>query len=775
MTRQPLPLRRILFTALLVTITVRAQQPPPPPVPNPAAPTIAMPFPMGLQAGTALEVTLTGTNLTDPVSLWTNIPGATVTIPTDNNNGKEATKRACKIDVPKTTPIGFYGLRLATTRGLSNLRLFCVDDLPQILEVDTNHSKTTPQLVAVPSVVVGRTDVETSDYFKIRVTAGQRLSFEVLGHRLGSGIDPKISIIDPRNGRELAYADDSPGLQTDPRLTYTFKEAGEYLIEIRDTTYRGGADFFYRLRIGDFPCATTPIPMAIKRGGKATVNFAGPQLAGVVPVELAIPANSLDPVVWVTPKTASGPLGWPVPLAVSELDEFIEQKPNDDPAKAHRLTVPCGVTGRFLEKGQNGHFVFAAKKGQRIIIDSQSLEWQSPTEVYLAIKDAKGAQVAASNPTVAPRIDFAPTADGDYILVVEHLLRTAGPSESYHLTLTPYEPGFDLTIALDRWDVSQTGTISIPVLAVRRDYPGPIEVSVTGHAGITGTLTIPAGQPAQPTLPAGQLILNVKADVPVGPQLVNVVGKATINGKPFATTATLPVPIKAALGNMAYPPRQFLPQLGLAITSKPPYTLSLKVDAGEALRGVPATVTVSAVRDAGFMEEIVLAPGTLPPNVTAALKPIPKGMNEVKVTLNPAANAALGTSAFTVIGTAKAQGRDFRVTSAPGQLILTEPFSLKVEPSPLKIVLGSKAKFQVTATRKGGYAGPIALEMRNLPPNVTAAKVTIEASKTSTEVELSAAANAAVGDKVDVNVLGTATAAGNQTVASGNVTVSVGK
>jgi hypothetical protein len=625
MTRQPLRIAISIVATLFLTLAVRAQQPPPPPVPNPAAPTIAMPFPMGLQAGTALELTLTGTNLNDPVSLWTNIPGATATIPTDNNNGKEATKLRVKIDVPKTTPIGFYGLRLATTRGLSNLRLFCVDDLPQVLEVDTNHSKTTPQLVAVPSVVVGRTDAETSDYFKISVTAGQRVSFEALGHRLGSGIDPKISIIDPRNGRELAYADDSPGLQTDPRLTYTFKDAGEYLIEIRDTTYRGGPDFFYRLRIGDFPCATTPIPMAIKRGGKASVNFAGPQLTGVVPVEIAIPADSHDPVVWVTPKTANGAKGWPVPIAVSELDEVVEQKPNDDPAKAHRITVPCGVTGRFLEKGQNGHFVFATKKGQRIIIDSQSLEWQSPTEVYLVIKDAKGMQVAASNPTAGPRIDFTSAGDGDYTLVVEHLLKTAGPSETYHLTLTPYEPGFDLTILLDRWDVSQTGTISIPVMVVRRDYPGPIEVSVTGHPGITGTLTIPAGQPPQPNVPGGQLILNVKADVPVGPQLVNVVGKATINGLPFVTTATFPVPIKAALGNMAYPPRQFLPQLGLAITQKPPYTLALKVDSGEVLRGGPATVTVTATRDAGFTEEIVLAPGALPPNVTAALKPIPRG------------------------------------------------------------------------------------------------------------------------------------------------------
>ena len=51
------------------------------------------------------------------------------------------------------------------------------------------------------------------------------------------------------------------------------------------------------------------------------------QLAGVVPVEVAIPADIVDPVVWVAPKTASGPQGWPVPLAVSELDEVISVTP----------------------------------------------------------------------------------------------------------------------------------------------------------------------------------------------------------------------------------------------------------------------------------------------------------------------------------------------------------------------------------------------------------------------------------------------------------------
>src|SRR5262249_50551793 len=152
-------------------------------------------------------------------------------------------------------------------RGMSNLRLFCIDDLPQVIETGTNHAPTAAQAVPLPCVVVGRTDAETTDYFKFGVTAEQRVSFEVLGRRLGSSFDPQLQLLDARTGRELpsAYSNDAPGLQTDARLTHTFKTAGEYLVAVRDVSYRGGADFHYRLRIGDFPCATTTLPLAAKR------------------------------------------------------------------------------------------------------------------------------------------------------------------------------------------------------------------------------------------------------------------------------------------------------------------------------------------------------------------------------------------------------------------------------------------------------------------------------------------------------------------------------
>src|SRR5262249_55209137 len=178
------------------------------------------------------------TNLAEPTGLWTSFP-AKVTIPTEANNGKDNAKLRVGLEVPADAPLGFHSLRLATTRGMSNLRPFCIDDLPQVMEGATNHALNTAQAVTVPCVVVGRADAEVSDYFKVTVKAAQRLSFDVLGRRLGSTFDPQMQLYDAQ-GNELpgGHSNDAPGLQTDPRLTYTFKEAGDYIVTVPHVTYR---------------------------------------------------------------------------------------------------------------------------------------------------------------------------------------------------------------------------------------------------------------------------------------------------------------------------------------------------------------------------------------------------------------------------------------------------------------------------------------------------------------------------------------------------------
>jgi hypothetical protein len=627
---------------------------------------------MGVQRGTKLELVLTGSNLAGPTGLWTSFP-ARITFPTDANNGKDNARLRVLLDVPADAPIGFHSIRLATTRGMSNFRPFCVDALPQVAGADSNHSKTTPQSVTAPCVICGRADAEKSDWYKFTAKAGQRLSFEIFGRRLGSAFDPQISLYDAKTGRDVpgGHSNDAPGLQTDARLTHTFKDGGDYLIEVRDVMYRGGADYYYRLRVGDFPCATTTFPLAIRRGTKGKLSFAGPNVEGVAPVEVAAPADDTTRILWATPKGSSGLPGWPVALAVSDLPEAVEQEPNNELARATPVAVPGAVSGRFLVKGDADHYVFPGKKGQRLIIETQTQQLNSPAELYLVLKDARGGQVAASNPEVGARIDYTPPADGNLTLVAEHLHYWGGPDETYRITVEPYQPGFSVAVAIERWDAPQGATFSVPLLATRTGYAGPIEVKVVGNPKLSGSFTIPAGQPPKPGLPAGTLTVKVAADAPAGPLTFALQCSASVGGKQIAHLVTAGGPVSQTTGNLPNPPAQYETTLALAVKSQ-------------------------------------------------------------------------------------------------------NPFTLKVAPSSVKVPRGGKVKLKISADRLK-YSGPIALEVKNLPPGVTAAKAVLAKSGTVIEIELTAAATAALGEKKDVQVVGTATEAGNATGTAPKVIVGVVK
>lgn len=637
---------------------------------NPQAPVLKPAVPLGMQRGTTLDLTLTGSNLAEPTGLWTSFP-AKATIPPTGSNGKDNGKLLVRLEVPKDAPLGFHAIRLATRRGMSNLRLFCIDDLPQVIENTTNHTPSMAQVVPAPCVVAGKADAETTDYFKFRVSAGQRLSFEILGRRLGSQFDPQLQILDA-GGRELpnAYSNDAPGLQTDARLTYTFKAAGEYLMAVRDVSYRGGDDFHYRLRIGDFPCATTTLPLAVKRGTKSEVRFAGPNVDGVAPVVVKAPTDPALDFLSLAPRGANGLHGWPVYLALSDIEETLEDEPNDKAAKANRILVPGAITARFEKKGDIDHFNFALKKNVRYIIDAQTHELGSPTDVYMTLRDAKGTQLKASDPMREARLDFTPPADGDYTLQVEHLHLWGGPDEVYRVSITPFEPGFDLTVALDRFNVEQGGKLSIPILSPRRDFGGPIEISVIAAKGISGTLTVPAGKAPPPNQPLGTLVVNVAPDVPIGPYAFQIQGKASISGKTVVKLASVRTVVSQGLANLPLPPKNLLTSLGLAVTERPPFSLAAKFDAASYAPAKAATLTVTATRAPGFTAEIALSTSALPPGVTAMLKNIPANQSEIKLTLTLTPQAKVGNAAITVTGKAKHQDREAIAAAPPVTLVI---------------------------------------------------------------------------------------------------------
>ena len=713
---------------ILGIVPVSWGQKPPPPA-NPQAPTINPLLPAGIQRGLASEFVLTGTNLGSPTGVSLNCP-AKVIIPTEDKNGQDPAKCKVKIEVPADTPIGWYAFRFATLKGVSNLRVICVDEVPQVASTGTNRSKSTAQEFAVPGAVTGATAAEQGDFYKFTAKAGQRLSFDCQARRIGSAIDAQMTIYDAKTMREIAFDNDSPGCQTDPRIVWTFKQGGDYLIEIKDVLNRGGAEFFYRIRVGEFPMASTPMPMAAKRGTKAKIAFAGPAVDGVLPVEIAIPEDPAATVAWATPKAASGLQGWPVPVQISDLDEAVEQEPNNDIKQANRILAPGAVTGRFQQGGDVDNFLFSAKKGQKLSIEAHTIEVGSASLVQMYVKSAKtGAEVAKSNPAAPPpgdqRFDFTAPDDGDFILEMQHLILAGGHSETYRVTLRGPTNSFDLVLPNERFDVAPGAVAAVPVQVVRKGYTGPIELTATGNAGLTATANIKAGQNA------AVLLVVAKGDLPMGAYQFSIVGKATVDGKAHVQTATAKAAVIQALNGLAFPPPHLANFVSLAVKEKAPFSLAIKMEPPEGIPGGAAKVTITATRDAGFTDEITLAaPSGLPPTIPAPkLTAIPKDKSDITFPLDLNAKTPLGEYFVLFSAKTKFQGKEYSAAAPPLVLVLGLPFDLQVEAKEIALNPGERVKLKVTANRKGGYTGPIALDVRKLPATVTATKVVIAATE----------------------------------------------
>jgi Bacterial pre-peptidase C-terminal domain len=667
--------RSTCFLTLAVVAAFAIQAGAQPPPANSSAPQIDIPIPLGARRGSTIDLALRGKNLADPIGLGLSFAATSKFLPAKPDATAGAALQV-RLEIPTDAPLGLQSLRLATKRGISNVRLFCIDDLPEIAKRAGNSTTAKAQHVKQPAVVTGKAEKEASDYYRFTATAGERLVFEVIGRRLGSAFDPQITLFNAKSGKEMpgGHNNDAPGLQTDSRLVYTFKDAGDYVLEIRDTLWRGGDDYWYRLRIGDFPCATTPYPLSVRRGTQETISFAGSVASPSVPFELVAPTDDFVNALALTPRNALGLAGWPVFLGVSNLEERVEREPNNDLAHANRIAVPGAISGRLLETNDVDCFTFAAKKGQRLNIDVQSLEWNSPTEVYMVVKDAKGVQLAAGNPQVGQTIDFTAPADGDFTVVIEHLLTWNGPAETYRLVVVPHEPGFDLALTSDRIDIPIGGLAAIPVTVVRREFNGPIDLQIINPAGIRGHGVVPAGALA------ATLFVQASDDMPLGAYSLQVRGSANIGGRIVVQPARIRAQLMAALSGLPFPPQNLLDSAGIAVTEKSPFAIKFHIDAAEAIRGKPIPVIVELASGKAAETDIKLASVGLPAKITAALPVLAKGQKSVKGTVSAAADAPVGDHEFTVVGTSFVGGREFLALSPPATLAL----KAKSEATPAK-------------------------------------------------------------------------------------------
>lgn len=747
-----------------------------------ALPSISSISPQAAHPGQTVDVKIRGGNLANPTQLWSTLGTAVPLTPDVAGNGTNAAEVTYRVQLPADAPLGVQALRIATAQGISNLKLFVVDDLPSVAQARPNQTPAQAQVLTLPVAVDGFVENLTRDYYRFTVAAGQRVSFEVLARRLGSPLDPMIRLLDSR-GRELTYSDDAPGLSSDAMLSHTFAEGGEYTLEVRDIRFQGNAGFQYRLRIGDFPCVTVPYPMGVRKGESAQLAFAGPAAQGAAPLPLHVPADFGADWLNVAAKGAGGKGSGFAVVSVGTGAELLEVEPNNEAAQANRIVFPTGINGRFEQPGDVDRFAFAAKAGQRFLFAGVTRSQGSPSDLYLRVPKPDGTEVATDdNGPGEGTLDFTAPADGDYVLIVEDLNRRGGPEFVYRIVATVFEEKFSLSASADSVNVPVGGQAMISVTAARGKFTGPISLSLRdAPEGVTAApATIGAGQTAAvmtitcaPTTAAGKV------------HALKIVGVSQLGETRCETIAGVTDAQKGALNGLLTPPQSLGQTVAMGVSPAPLF--ALRTDRPEVVFGkdLSATVKVLSTRAAGFAEPITLAVQVpagaaagatgLPAGVTASVKPIPKDQNEVEIVFAANAQAPLGPFSVVVSGTGK-QGNATVVQPVPSLAAeLRSPFVLKTDLAGGKLALGQTLKIKVTAERNPAYRGPIALSLQGLPKGVTASAATIAADQAETEVTLTAAADAAVGAAPNIVVRGEGTNGNAKLTAdSGKGTVEVG-
>jgi hypothetical protein len=721
-----------------------------------ALPTIASTLPQAAGPGQTVDVKIRGAGLAGPTQLWTSFPVEAVLPAEIAGNGTNAGEITYRLKVAADVSPGVHGIRVVTGTGISNLKLFAIDDLPSLAQVKPSNTLATAQALTLPVAVDGYVDNLSRDFYKFQAAAGQQISIEVLARRLGSPLDSTIRLLDAK-GRELAYNDDAPGLGSDSMISYTFKDAGEYVLEVRDIRYQGGGNFLYRLRIGDFPCVTVPYPMAVQRGVSASVAFAGSTAQAVQPMPVNVAAATVD---WLPlgAKLSGGKSSGFAVVAVGASPEALEAEPNNEQAQATRVPLGAGLNGRFDQPRDVDRFIFTAKAGQRFTFVGVTRSQGSPSDLAMRLLKTDGAEVAVVDDTGTNEgvIDYTFPADGDYTLVVEDLNRRGGPEFAYRIAVNPHEEKFQLATSADTLNIPLGGLATVTVTAVRGSFAGPIALTLLdAPAGIVATPAV-----IGPGQPSTVMTIQCAAEVPAGKIYpVRIAGSAQSGTAQYQAVATVTDAQKAAFNGLTVPP-PFLAQ-SVAIGVNPAPLFVLKTDKPEIVFGkdLSASVKVLSAKIAGFDEEIAVAvlppaPAGLPPGVTAAVKPIAKGTNEIEIVFAANAQAPLGNFSAVLTGTGK-QGNNTSVQPIPAlSLSLRPPFALKPDFAGGNLAKGQTLKVKIVAERNPAYAGPITLTFQNLPKGVTAAAAMIPAGQNEVEAVLTAAADAAAGAVPNVVVQG---------------------
>jgi pre-peptidase len=706
--------------------------------------------PYGIQRGTEVTLTLTGTGMSAVKEFLFYTPGFTVK---SIEAPKDETLSAV-IGVDPDCQLGIHAIRIRSAGGVSNLRTFTVGNLPEVAEVEPNTNFHQAQPIPLNVTVSGVVQSEDIDHYAVELKKGDRLNVELEGLRLGSNtfFDPTLSIRDSE-GVELAKSDDAAFVSQDCLCWLIAPHDGRYIIQLREVAFGGNANCTYRLHVGTFPRPTAVFPPAGKPGEALNIRWIGDG-AGEFSQQITLPSDGrLEAAIVARDPHSEAPS--PNVLRVSDLPTTNESEPNDDVKTATAASAaPLAMQGIIEKTADVDFFKFMAKKGQQLDVRVFARKpFRSPLDALLTVHNDKGAAIANNDDTGGPDSFARVTipADGDYFVSIRDQLKGGGPEFVYRVEITDTSPSLVMRLPERRQYVPTTLVVSqnnrnaVMVAAQRQNFNGELAVSFEN---------LPPGVTAQAVpLAAGiqeiPVVFTAAADAPQSGALVGITGKTTdpkLNVVGHLDQRTMLVRGQNNVDVWGHNADRMATVVAEAI----PYTIDLVAPKAPLVRNGSLNLKVVAKRAEGFKDPISLRMLYNPPGVASSgFVSIPEGQNEAVIPLTANNGAGLGTWKICVTGrtgTGGRRGGGGGLNTADDSLRCSTQFAdLKIEDQYHKLSFvksaveqGKETTVTVKVQKLRDFEGEATAELGGLPANTTTQP--LKFTKDTTELTFKVAA-----------------------------------
>lgn len=344
--------------------------------------------------GTEFEMTVTGKNLAGAAPFFSDdrITAEVVSNETEDvgefkfekgNTGAQIFdyakphKLKLKVKVPEEVNPGYHELFIRTPDGLTDPKGITVQPW-------TERSETDAGPIALPTTIKGRlSEAGETDTYSLEIEA----SAEIVAAVVDSDMNARLELLDA-TGAVVAASTDYTGDGPDAKLGYRASAVGEYTLRVSDADQRGGQA--YTLHVGPFPWVSRVDAKGVRAGAPVKIAVSGFNLGGVSEIEVDPPdwASHGEKVVLPVPGYVGNPIAAPM-LPVSNYAQTERAANITTPASAQMVTRPVVMDAR-LAHGTADHYRFAAKLGEKVVIEVMSARLGNDLDSYLEILDAEG-------------------------------------------------------------------------------------------------------------------------------------------------------------------------------------------------------------------------------------------------------------------------------------------------------------------------------------------------------------------------------------------------